>query len=171
MRVQRSSLRRERTPNVQPTQIEHRERPRLGVGTGTQAGFVDCYPVKFGDPRIGVAAGGAPGFGRAFFGVGGAFFEVSAVVVGGVVVGVVVVGAVVVVDGGGLPAVVCARATLEICGATQTAALAARPALTVAFANSRRVNPPAWPSSLSPRVDTLSTLASRAVCVKHANLA
>jgi hypothetical protein len=73
--------------------------------------------VKFGDPRTGAAAGGAPGFGLAFFGVGGAFFEVSAVVVGGVVVGVVVglvVGAVVVVDGGGLPAVVCARATLEI---------------------------------------------------------
>jgi hypothetical protein len=46
--------------------------------------------VKFGDPRTGAAAGGAPGFGLAFFGVGGAFFEVSAVVVGGVVVGVVV---------------------------------------------------------------------------------
>jgi hypothetical protein len=64
--------------------------------------------VKFGDSRTGVAAGGAPGFcgpffvvDGAWFGVGGSFFGV-----GGAVVGLVVVGAVVVLDGGGLPAVI-----------------------------------------------------------------
>jgi hypothetical protein len=107
--------------------------------------------VKSGDPRTGVAAGGEPGFcdpflvvDGALLGVGGSFFGV-----GGAVVGLVVVGALVVGDGGGLPAVVCARATLEICGATQTAALAARPALTVACANFRRVNSPARSPSLA----------------------
>ena len=107
--------------------------------------------MKFGDPRNGVAAGGEPGFCDPFFvvdgallGGGGSFFGV-----GGAVVGLVVVGALVVGDGGGLPAVVCARARLEICGATQTAALAARPALTVVCANFRRVNSPARSPSLA----------------------
>jgi hypothetical protein len=117
--------------------------------------------VKFGVPRTGVAAGGAPGFGGAFFDVRGAFFGA---VVGGVAV-VAVVGLVVevvvgvVVDGGGLPAVVCARATLEICDATQTAALAARPALTVAFASSRRVNRSACSPAFPPRLPTLRILS------------
>jgi hypothetical protein len=115
--------------------------------------------VKFGVPRIGVAAGGAPGFRGAFFSVRGAFF--GAVVGGVVVVAVVglVVEAVVVVDGGRLPAVACARATVEICGATQTAALAARPALTVAFASSRRVNPSACSPPFLPRLPTLRILS------------
>jgi hypothetical protein len=120
-----------------------------GVRARRLARFFDRYPVKVGDPRTGVAGAGEPGFCDPFlvvdaslFGVGGSFFGV-----GGAVVGPVVVGAVV-VDGGGLPAVVCARATLEICGATQTAALAARPALTVVCANFRRVNSPARSPSL-----------------------
>jgi hypothetical protein len=130
------------------------------------APFVDRYPVKFGDPGSGAAAGGAPGFGRFFFVVDPAFVGTGGAGVAVVVAGLVSVEAVVVVDGGGLPAVVSARATVENCGATQTAALAARPALTVAFANSRRVNPPARSPSLSPRPGTLSTLANRAVYVK-----
>jgi len=74
--------------------------------------------------------------GAFFFGVGAASGAgVVAVVVG---LGVEVVGFV--VDGGGLPAVPCARTTLEICGATQTVALAASPVLKVARAKSRRVN-------------------------------
>jgi hypothetical protein len=111
---------------------------------------VDRYPVKFGDPRTGRAAGGAPGFcaplfvvDGAVFGVGGSFFGV-----GGAVGRLVVVGADVVVDGGRLPADICAKATLETCGATQTAALAARPPLTVACANFRRVSSPASSPSL-----------------------
>jgi len=53
-----------------------------------------------------------------------------------------------IVEGGGLPAVVCARATLESCGATQTTAPAAMPALTPARANClRRACPPARPRS------------------------
>jgi hypothetical protein len=121
--------------------------------------LVDRYWVKFGVPRIGVAAGGAPGFRGAFFSVRGAFF--GAVVGGVVVVAVVglVVEAVVVVDGGRLPAVACARATVEICGATQTAALAPRPALTVAFASSRRVNPSACSPPFLPRLPTLRILS------------
>ena len=107
--------------------------------------------MKSGDPRTGVAAGGEPGFCDPFLVVDGALLGVvgSFFGVGGAVVGLVVVGALVVGDGGGLPAVVCARATLEICGATQTAALAARPALTVACANFRRVNSPARSPSLA----------------------
>jgi hypothetical protein len=69
------------------------------------------------------------------FGVGGAFCDGVAAVVG-LVAGVVGV----VVDRGGLPAAARPRATLEICGATQTIALAASPVLKVACAKSRRVN-------------------------------
>jgi hypothetical protein len=116
--------------------------------------------VKFGVPRTGVAAGGAPGFRGAFFGAVDSGVVVVAVVelVVEVVVGLVVE-EVVVVDGRGLPAVVCARATLEICGATQTAALVARPALTVAFASSRRVNPSACSPPFPPRLPTLRILS------------
>ena len=132
--------------------------------------FVDRYSVKFGVPCIGVAAGGAPGLRGAFFDVRSAFFGA---VVGGVVVASVVglvvevvvglvVEAFVVVDGGGLPAVACARATLEICGATQTATLAARPALTVAFASSRRVNPSACSPPFPPGLPTLRIFSCRA---------
>ena len=133
--------------------------------------LVDRYSVKFGVPCIGIAAGGAPGF-------GGAFFLVRCLLRcsrSGVVVGVVelvvelvvglVVGALVVVDGGGLPAVICARATLEICGATQTAAPAARPALTVAFASSRRVNPSACSPPFPPRLPTLRSFSCSRVLV------
>jgi hypothetical protein len=116
--------------------------------------------VKFGDSRTGVAAGGAPGLCGPFFVVDGAWFGVSGSFfgVGGAVVGLVVVGAVVVLDGGGLPAVICARVTLEICGATQTAALAARPALKVACANFRRVNSPARLPSLPLSSGTFRSL-------------
>ena len=73
-----------------------------------------------------------------------------------------------VVDGGGLPAAVCARATLESCGATQIAAPAASPALAVARAKFRRETWPARSSSFPPRLGTLRSIASHALFVKHA---
>jgi hypothetical protein len=113
--------------------------------------FVDRQLVNVGGARAGAAAGGAPGFGGVFFGAGG------------VVVGLVV-GAVVVVDGGGLPAVACARATVEICGATQAAALAASPVLNVVCANSRGVNARArsgsFPLPRSPRFRSITKSGS-----------
>ena len=76
-----------------------------------------------------------------------------------------------IVEGGGLPAVVCARATLESCGATQTTAPAAMPALTPARANCLRESLPACSPSFPPRLGTPGSIASHTVCVKHESLA
>jgi hypothetical protein len=81
--------------------------------------------VKFGEACTGAA--GAARFGSSFFGADAAFLGFGVAVIGRFVVV-----AVVFVAGGGLPAIVWSRATVEICGVTQTAALAARPVLTVA---------------------------------------
>ena len=53
-----------------------------------------------------------------------------------------------------LPPVVCARATLESCGATQAAAPVAMPALTLARANCRRESRPACSPASPPRLGT-----------------
>jgi hypothetical protein len=97
---------------------------------------VRLHSVRFGGATTGVAAGGPGGVDPDFFvdrafswGVGAAFGDGVVPVAGGLVV-----------DGGGLPASPGASATLEIRGATQTAALAATPVLKVARAKSRRVN-------------------------------
>ena len=108
------------------------------------------------------SAGSAPGIGGACSVGGDAFFGVDGRGVGGVVG--LVVGLVVVVRGGGLPAIVWSRATLEIRGVTQTAALAARPDLTVALTNARRVRPPfGWPS-VPPPLGTFGRLSDLLPC-------
>jgi hypothetical protein len=113
--------------------------------------------VKFGEACTGAA--GAAGFERGIFGAGTAFFGVGLAVVGGS--GVVVV---VVVAGGGLPAILSSRATVEICGVTQAAALAARPVLTVARTHSRRVMPPVRSPSGPPPLGTFGRLSDLVLC-------
>lgn len=113
--------------------------------------------MKFGEACTGVA--GAAGFGSSFFGADAAFFGFGVAVIGRfVVVAVVVVG------GGGLPAIAWSRATVEICGVTQTAALAARPVLTVARTNSRRVRPSVRSPSGPPPLGTSGRLSDLVLC-------
>jgi hypothetical protein len=179
------SLRRNVAPRFFEHDDPHGSRPVHFAVSPAAGCVVYRYPMKFGGAWTG-PAGGAPGFGGAFFGVGAAFFVgggarlgVGGRVVGsvagsvvGLVVGVVVglvVGVVVVVEGGGLPAIVCARATVEICGATQTAALAPRPALMAAFANARRSRPPARSPLFLPRPGTLRSLSFSTLFAKFSN--